>query len=1340
MFPKARVTAGSSFIVSLIALGILAVQQPLAAQDCGDLPPIDGRNLQTKYDDAVSVVQDNPTGWGDQAPPSTEDTQGNELDQVFLANDNYTLHIGITGNTQRTDTLDNTVLVFIDTDPGATPSVLSTAGFTDPNASAALVNMDGVTLDFDPEYVIAVWNDLGLGDPPTYGQHGVLHDLTDGTTVTVLVENTDFAVDNSNLLGVSADPSHDPLQQEINAASATTGFEFAIPLDDLDFTVPLTEAADINIQALIANFAGYISNQSLAVLNPTSGSEGGGQDCLGVHDPVGDPPEVPPNIIDFSADGNPQYVPYTLLPAGTPPGGTLDGADIPTDFGTPPEATQNNYTCFGDAAPFSPYPTNGSEIDQVFIANDFSKLYIGVTGNIPFNDYYTNTILVFIQTGSGTGSNVMYTTGITGGANDGAVLVGMDGVTLDTDFAPQWVLEYWRGQTGLHNGTLEDLIYNENVKLEPSWDTARHTDNNGVSAIAANLYNTAGVNSFAGDDPIRQEGKAAEAQSGVIFTVPLSVLGIGETDSIKVAVAVVGGTGFISNQWLPPFNPTNYTPVIDSVTFNDAPLPLAIPDDGGSTSAEDLRTVTMPTIDRITDISVSISITHPDVSQLSVTLQYELGEDTREAELLSAGSGSGVDLNTTWDSDTDAVLLNFAGADPNGDWTMVVTDSVTGQSGTLNSWGMEITEYTGGNVDCLGFHDATENPIDLSDNDAFPEYQRLAITLSPGSPPNDFSAEDIPSAFPSAALATQNNWTCFGDAQPPDLEQPTPGSEMDELFVTNTADRLHLAISGNLETNGNAFVLLFDTVSGDGENTLADNPTPPRPIGGNPDNPGGEPGLNGTILDADFYPDYGLSVHEFYGDYRVDLVDLNADTNKWLGVQGFGSGSGELQEPAANTGSELNEMFVQNDDDNVYIGLTSNIEGNSNAFVIFIETAGAGSNPLYTVDGTNFPPQLVGMDSDTLSPGFYPDYALVVWRVDWEFQTARLCDLVGQGEPTDIPWSSTMLPDTFVGDNSNLVGVNDNPADDPGQQAINAASATTGLLFAIDRASIGSPDTNIKISVVLVGSAGYWSNQFLPGAGGGVANLSAGDPPVDPVDASGVHTVVTYTLSETPSWPGTWDGTEIPTAMSGGLQATQNNYTGFGDQIVDPAYNNDNCAQVAFDNTNILGVTGCSQQGTPCTCLGGSVEGADSVDTGMEVDLAVEDLGLTPEDIENGVTIKVMAVLTSNTGYVSNQTLPGLGGGVCQLAWTPDFTGAAGVQFLEYQLEKAALLGDMNCDGFVDVSDIEHFVQALVDPAGYEADHDGDPYPVCDILNGDFADPSGVDGLDVQGFVDALIG
>ncbi len=59
--------------------------------------------------------------------------------------------------------------------------------------------------------------------------------------------------------------------------------------------------------------------------------------------------------------------------------------------------------------------------------------------------------------------------------------------------------------------------------------------------------------------------------------------------------------------------------------------------------------------------------------------------------------------------------------------------------------------------------------------------------------------------------------------------------------------------------------------------------------------------------------------------------------------------------------------------------------------------------------------------------------------------------------------------------------------------------------------------------------------------------------------------------------------------------------------------------------------------------------------------------------------------------------------------------------------------GDLNCDGAVDVFDIEPFVLALLDPEHYTA-----TYPTCDPLLADFDDSGRVDAFDIEPFIASL--
>jgi len=61
------------------------------------------------------------------------------------------------------------------------------------------------------------------------------------------------------------------------------------------------------------------------------------------------------------------------------------------------------------------------------------------------------------------------------------------------------------------------------------------------------------------------------------------------------------------------------------------------------------------------------------------------------------------------------------------------------------------------------------------------------------------------------------------------------------------------------------------------------------------------------------------------------------------------------------------------------------------------------------------------------------------------------------------------------------------------------------------------------------------------------------------------------------------------------------------------------------------------------------------------------------------------------------------------------------------------VLGDLNCDGAVNVFDIDPFVLALTDPAGYAL-----AFPACDVMNGDTNQDGDVNVFDIDPFVALL--
>jgi subtilisin-like proprotein convertase family protein len=1422
-------------IVSAVVLLAIATRPPISrAGDCSGQAQITGENLKSVFPDMPAALQDQPTGFGNASPPVEADTQGNELNRLFIANDATHLYIGITGNTQLTDTLENTFLVFIDTPAMTGSDVLATQGMTGSSALIALDPPDpampdppvpGVKLDFSPEFALAVWNVGGV-------QTALLHDLTDpmddpAMSGGVLTEGMDYAVDNSNQAGVNESFAADPVGQTVNAATATTGVEFKIPLASLG----LTNSDTINLQVLLVGGGGFISNQSL----PPIDNVDGGEPCIGNHDPLNaDPMAV--NDVDFTNNirfPGTQNVSHTLNPAGMAPAMSPDGTHIPMRYDPDNNpmtqdgvgkilATQNNFTCFNDAQPFTPIPSGGAEIDQIFVRADFNKLYIGITGNLPFGGGNDDTILVFIDNPQNfDGTSELFTNDLPGGSGalQGLSNGAFGGFKFDADFEPEVAIQYWRGGSQ-PQAVISSVVFDDPpIELEFSSSSARHLAL-GVSAFSDDVSNLLGVNNITGDDPINQEAFAATAKTGVVFSVSLTDVGLqgaagdGMLD-VKIAVGIVSGSGFVSNQWLPPLNPTVMPSMTDMANFSDAPLPLAIPDND-ATSAEDTRTVDMsPAIDRVTDIDVSVAITHADAGELEITLLHV--DSDRLVKLAAPGDLMGANPSVTFDSQEvvgvlpNESLLTFNDVDPNGDWTIIVTDSTTGNVGTLDSWGISVEEFEGGGRGCLEQFDAVDNPIDLGDDMVFPGKQYFdltganAIVSLPGNVPSDFSAsfddggtpEDpmdddppgIPAAFggtpvtvtgPNAVSSTQNNYTCFGNATE-STPSNLPGSELNQVLVTNTSSRLKVALTGNLENNGNAVVLLLDTTEGAeapaGLATIAGITSPPNAIGGAG---GGQPGFNGLMLDAGFTPNYAMVVQHDptagvpFDDYNVFLTRLSDNFTRTIGRFTRNSNSGFLLDGIPNqNGSELNRLYVQNDADHLFIGITGNLEANGNSWIIFLQTTvtGSGTNTLDT-DQTGWPGALMGINCDVLETGMQPNFAVVYQRGGGN-PTANLVDLLDLAPGvtvTPLTLQSMAGDNAFAVDNSNAVGVSGDPADDIAAgmtppatvQEENAATAIRGVQIAIDRDSLGHtepmmiapPDDGdpIRICAIVVSPDGFWSNQTLPGLGGEIENLGnpPGGCPANFVDLSNAGVAPGQQYAEfnlaMPAEYGTplnFDGSDIPASMdpdtrNGILLATQDNFTAFGNAVLlNPG--NDNCTQVALNNDNILGVGGYSAMAPVATPAE-----ADSAFDGMEFDIDFADVGLTPLDPMTGpfVDVRLMAVVTGQFGFFSNQFLPPLmrdppSDNLMDIGnWTGDLSDvliAPGNQYLSYTLVPGC--GDdpvdINADGMVTCADLTAFVEVLL----------GNNVIECDVqkANVNRSSPAGVNGLDMTTFIELFI-
>ncbi len=231
-----------------------------AAYEVAVLPPeppasaVDGRQVPADLGPyAVVATQDTPTSFGDNVC---------ELDQLLAILRGDTLLVGVTGNLDSDGT---GLALLLDTQPGG-QNVLDLSGTWPPPSGPA--ELTGTVLDagFAPDHLLfvnayggAVYVDQfrlldGGGATKVYRGQGTVGDGDGWLLGGDNPEGMQIALDDGNVAGVTESDAS-------AAATATRGFEMALPLASFDLTAP--GVSQILVAAFVLGTDGAIGNQWL---------------------------------------------------------------------------------------------------------------------------------------------------------------------------------------------------------------------------------------------------------------------------------------------------------------------------------------------------------------------------------------------------------------------------------------------------------------------------------------------------------------------------------------------------------------------------------------------------------------------------------------------------------------------------------------------------------------------------------------------------------------------------------------------------------------------------------------------------------------------------------------------------------------------------------------------------------------------------------------------------------------------------------------------------------------------------------------------------------------------
>ncbi len=235
---------------------------------------------------------------------------------------------------------------------------------------------------------------------------------------------------------------------------------------------------------------------------------------------------------------------------------------------------------------------------------------------------------------------------------------------------------------------------------------AKYTDDKVLAVLAAGGYNAC---SCYGDSDVQQLLTAGGYKACACYNdeAVLAVLTAGGYATLadvaagqytdEKAVAAVEAAGFLKAglpleaSQLPPDGLDEVSNGVVTTTFLvelDSPdTPLV----NNPLSGVIESTIVVPDIGLVQALSLSVNLSHPDISEVLVQL---LAPDGSKAVLHDHSGPGKADIKATWDQSSllpAGTLSAFVGKPAQGTWKLQVKDLTVGNEGTLNTWSLDFT-------------------------------------------------------------------------------------------------------------------------------------------------------------------------------------------------------------------------------------------------------------------------------------------------------------------------------------------------------------------------------------------------------------------------------------------------------------------------------------------------------------------------------------------------------------------------------------------------------------------------------------------------------------------------